>query len=66
MVCGLETRCRSGGVPCLAIALHLVPDILLEAPHDQPVVAIILRRVVIGIADHGGVEESHERRKVPG
>jgi hypothetical protein len=53
------------GAPFLKVACHLMPDILLETANDQPFVVIILRCVVIGVTDRGGVEESHERREAP-
>jgi hypothetical protein len=38
---------------------------LLKAANDQAFLAVIPRRIVIGGADRGGIEEGHERRKAP-
>ena len=47
----------------LEVGADLVANVLLEAAHDQPLVAEIFRGVVVGIADGGGVEQTHQRGK---
>ena len=41
----------------------LVPDVLLEPADHQPLVAEVLRGVVVGVGDGGGVEHVHEARE---
>ena len=49
------------GDPLLEVRTDLVADVLLEAADDQALVAEVLRGVVVGIADGGGVEQAHQR-----
>ena len=42
---------------------HLVPDVLLEAPDDQPLAAEVVLRVVVRVGDGGRVEHVHQARE---
>ena len=41
----------------------LVPDVLLEASDDEPLVAEVLRRIVVRVGDGGRVKHVHQARK---
>jgi hypothetical protein len=60
---GLAGSVRRVGRALREVLRHLVADVLLEATDDEPLVAEVLRRVIVGIADRRGVQQRHQRGK---
>ena len=62
----LQGRRRLVQARCLAfpeLAHDLVAYVLLEAPDDEALAAEVLRRVVVGIGNGRGVQQTHQRRE---
>ena len=49
------------GDALLKVGADLIADVFLEAAHHQPLVAEILWRIIVGIADRRRIEQTHER-----
>ena len=62
----------TGGLPdllgdaFLKVGADLVFDVLFEPADDESLVAEIIRRVVLGVADGGGIQQAHEGGKAAG